>query len=78
MAETKARFCDVCGKLVDKEVYGKLEWQNKYNNYWRSETNTVVCASCWRPLWEVLSEIGEESLIELVTWLVNPYEESRE
>ncbi len=81
MTETKARFCDVCNKLVDKEqvVYGKseLEWKNKYySNYWQSKTSDeIVCEGCWGPLWETLGKIKPESVTELLAWLVNPYEE---
>ena len=82
MTETKARFCDVCNKMVDKEqtVYGKLEWKSKYySNYWQSEIdNKIVCASCWEPLWEMLGELGERSLAELVAWMTNPDGEDKE
>lgn len=79
MTETKARFCDVCRKLVDKQqiVCGKSEWQNKYNNtYWQSQDNkTIVCICCWEPLHNVVCQIGPEAMMKLCAWVLNPNEE---
>lgn len=72
MTETKARFCNVCGKMVDKErkVRGKLKWDKEsYSDYWQNKAGDItLCASCWRPLWDVFCEIGVEPLTQLFAW----------
>ena len=74
MTETRARFCDVCGKLVDKQrvVYRKSEWQDKYSNtYWRSQDNkTIVCIRCWEPLHNMAFQIRSEDMMELCAWVL--------
>ena len=81
MTEIRARFCNVCGKLVDKEqeVRGELKWQmTYYDTYWQNENNVIVCSNCWRPLWDMLNEVGSPPLTELLAWLVNPHDEENE
>ena len=79
MAETRARFCDVCRKLVDKQqmVYGKLEWRDKYSNtYWQSRDNkTIVCVHCYESLHNMAFRIRPEDMMELCAWVLNPDKE---
>ena len=78
MTETKARFCDVCGRLVDKQhaTRGTSGWQDKYGScYWQSkDSKTIVCHICYEPLESISYNIGSVAMIELCNWILNPDE----